>query len=76
MARVSNYVTSYWMDGITKEDVRLRHNLVGNDGDGVEGTGKANELMHVLIQSLLAKSQGFSADIFTAEVRGKTVNDY
>jgi hypothetical protein len=76
VTRVSNHMPSYWMNSVSKEDVRLGHDLVSDDGDSVEGTGEADELMHVLVQSLLTKGQGLPPHILAAKVRGQAVNDY
>ncbi len=75
VARVGYDVAADGVDSIAEEYVRFCHDLVGDDGDSVEGSCEADELVHVFVQFLLAEGKSFSADIFTAEVAGKGVDD-
>lgn len=74
MARVANYMAADGMNSIAKENVWFSHDLVRHDRDGIEGSGEADEFVHVFVEFLLAKGKGFSAYVFAAEVGGKGVD--
>jgi len=75
VACVSYYVAAYGVDGVAEEDIGFCHDLVSDDCGGVEGTSKANKFVHVFVELLLAKGEGFSAYVFASEVRGEAVDD-
>ena len=66
--RVSHDVPAGRTHWIAEEGLWVSLNLVCNNDREIQGLGYPEEFVQVTVQSLLSFAEGFSADVFSAEV--------
>src|SRR2546425_7957208 len=72
---VANNVTACGAQRVEEEGLRISLHLIGDYDCEVEGLSDTEELVEMAVQTLLSFAEGFSADIFAAEVSEDGVDD-
>ena len=73
---MADNVTANGLCRVTKEDIRLCHDLIGHLHAQVAGIGQLEQGVHVLVELLLALGKRSPSDEFSAEMGSEGINHY